>query len=330
MRVNRRKFMQWGAGMAMSGTLTGLSAPALAKNSNIRAYDGSAFGTTWRLLLGADKQPDTAIKHIVHILNQIDTSISPFRADSTLSQFNRSETGTVTNIEAPLSTLIQTSLAIATLSDGAYDPTVGPLVNRLGFGPIKGNAHCDYRDIQCSQQTLVKQKSGATLDLCGLGKGYAADKVSQVLQQAGYQNFLFDIGGEMIGVGHHPSGRAWSVAVEQANNLTQQTHTVALTNTSIATSGLRHNGFVYKGQMYGHLIDRKNNTLAEPKCHSVTVIHTSATLADAWSTALFVAGPVHGEVLARRNNLSALFLPVNDADKRVISTGLFLTQAVEG
>jgi len=206
MKVNRRQFMQWGAGAAIPGMLTGWSAPSLAKNTSTRVYEGSAFGTTWRLVLVADKQPDTAIKHIRHTLNQIDASISPFRANSTLSQFNRSAAGTLTDIDATLSTIIQTSLAMSTLSDGAYDPTVGPLVNRFGFGPIKGNEHCDYRDIQCTQHTLTKQKNGVTLDLCGLGKGYAVDRVSQVLQQAGYQNFLFDIGGEMIGIGHHPHG----------------------------------------------------------------------------------------------------------------------------
>ncbi len=329
MKVNRRRFIQWGAGLAMSSTLTGLSAPAFAKNSSTRAYDGSAFGTTWRLVLEADKQPNTAIKHIVRTLNQIDASISPFRADSTLSQFNRSAAGTITNIETPLSNIIQTSLAIATLSDGAYDPTVGPLVNRFGFGPIKGNEHCDYRDIQLKKQTLITQKKGLTLDLCGLGKGYAVDRVSQALQQAGYRNFLFDIGGEIIGVGHHPTGRAWCVAIEPANNSTQQTHAVALTNTSIATSGLKHNGFVYKNQVYGHLIDRKTNSLVEPKCHSVSVMHTSATLADAWSTALFIAGPVNGEVLAHRNKLSALFMPANHLEEQAISTGEFLGQAIK-
>jgi len=330
MRVNRRRFMQFGASLAMSGTLNGLSAPSLAKNTSTGVYEGSAFGTTWRLVLVADKQPNTAIKHIRHTLNQIDASISPFRADSTLSQFNRSAARTFTNIEAPLSNIIRTSLATATLSNGAYDPTVGPLVNRFGFGPIKGNEHCDYRDIQCTQHTLTKQKSGVTLDLCGLGKGYAVDRVSQALQQAGYQNFLFDIGGEMIGIGYHPAGRSWTVAVEPANNATQQTQTVALTNTSIATSGLRHNGFVYKGQAYGHLIDRNKNTLAKPKCHSVSVMHTSATLADAWSTALFVAGPVRGLELARQKKLSALFLPTNDVNERIFSTGLFLNQVIEG
>lgn len=327
MRADRRRFMSMAIGTAVTCSLPGLSAPALAKGTRAQVYSGPVYGTQWRLVLGADKNPDPALKLIAKILNEIDTSISPFRNDSTLSRFNRADSLVLTNVNPALSELIRTSLSVAKESNGAFDPTVGPLVNKFGFGPIKGDANCSYRDIHCTEDTLQKNKTGVTLDLCGLGKGYAVDSVTQCLQQLGYQNFLFDIGGEIAGIGHHPGGRAWQVAVEPSSDAYALDTRTKLTNASIATSGLQHNHFSHHGKTYGHLVNGPNATPAEPQCHSVSVIHTSATLADAWSTALFVAGPERGVEIAQRHRLHTFFSAVNGVQENSISTGLFFTES---
>jgi len=325
MRADRRRFVSMAIGAAASCSLSGLSTPALAKRTGTRAYTGPIFGTQWRLVLGNDKSPDTALKHIEKSLNQIDASISPFRNDSTLSRFNRMNSSHIATVDPALSKLIRTSITVARLTNGAFDPTVGPLVNRFGFGPIKGSANCSYEDVHCTERSLSKSKAGVTLDLCGLGKGYAVDCIAQGLQQNGFHNFLFDIGGEMCGVGHHPSGRPWQVAIEPASNEKTHSGTVKLGNVSIATSGLQHNQFSYRAKPYGHLVDRANDAPAEPRCHSVSVVHTSATLADAWSTALFVAGPERGIALAQQYRLHTFFQSVSGVPEDSTSTGSFFS-----
>jgi len=330
MQADRRRFIQWTAGLAASSTVPYLSAPALAKNASTCTYSGAAFGTQWHLVIGADQHPDTALYLIEQLLRSIDASISPYREESTLSHFNQSAVGTRTDIDAHLSQLIHTSITVAKQSNGAFDPTVGPLVSRFGFGPIKGSENCDFRDIQCSNTELIKGKSGLTLDLCGLGKGFAVDRISHGLKRLGYQHFLFDIGGEFAGIGRHPSGRPWLIAIEPDSDAPAQKQIVSLTDSSMATAGLQHNHFVYKGKLYGHLVDQKNKVSAQARCHSVSVMHASATLADAWSTALYVAGPERGVELAHRYKLNAYFMTVDTAHEASISTGTFLTQRIEG
>jgi len=326
MQADRRQFMQRVTAVAATATLPTFAAPALAKSARVRTYSGLAFGTQWRLILAADKSPDKALKPIKRILNQIDASISPYRTDSILSRFNRSKVDTITHVTPDLANLVDTSTTVARLSGGAFDPTAGPLVNQFGFGPITGSTLCNYRDVRCSQRKLIKQKVGLTLDLCGLGKGYAVDLISQNLKQLGFTQFLFDIGGEIIGVGNHPSGRAWRVGIEPDNTADAHQYIVELSNVCVATSGLQHNHFLFKEKQYGHLVDTSTNTVATPRCHSVSVMHSNATLADAYSTALFVAGPKKGLELARLHNLSAFFMASGTDQSESARTGSFLHQ----
>jgi len=331
MQAERRRLIKDAARLAALSALPVLSAPALAKlNGTTQRYHGDVFGTQWRLILQADENPDTALKNIARILELIDTSISPFRENSILSQFNRSSNGISTVNRSDFLALVRTGLNLAKITNGAFDPTVGPLVNRFGFGPINGSEDCRHTDVHCTDHAIKKAKAGVTLDLCGLGKGYAVDIVGQSLRQHGYQHFLFDIGGEFFGAGHHPSGRPWRVQLEQGDYVSKRSCTVALTDLSIATSGLQFNKFEFKGQHYGHLINRKTASAPAHLWHSVSVVHTSATLADAWSTALFVAQPAQALMLAKRNNIDAYFMSIDDQQQSSVSTGQFRAQVSEG
>jgi thiamine biosynthesis lipoprotein len=99
-------------------------------------------------------------------------------------------------------------------TEGAFDPTIGPLVNRFGFGPIHGErAH--PADLSVSANGLRKRVPGLTLDLCGIAKGYALDRIIEALPAVGVDSVMFELGGEIRTLGRHPDGRAWQIGIER-------------------------------------------------------------------------------------------------------------------
>jgi len=330
---DRRRFLNCVAGVTATSFVGNTQASAFSSYTETEQLTGHAFGTQWRLVYDKHDDPIAARQIIVRLINEIDGAISPYKADSLISHFNRSSAGSSTRFPSKISALIRTSMQIADASRGAFDPTVGPIVNRFGFGPIKGSADCTYSDLQITGNELKKEKPGLTLDLCGLGKGFAVEKITSALTHNGYAQFLFELGGEIAAVGQHPSGRQWRVAIEPSAEKVSSSSTtptvLELDNMCLATSGQQHNQFKFRGQQYGHLINSHTNATALSSCHSVSVLHHNATLADAWSTALFVAGPANGLQLAKDNKLSAYFIFNGSQPLNPLATGLFKTSILK-
>lgn len=330
MNASRRKFIQQCGVLTAATTLPAHARIALGTKRWTHSLSGHAYGTDWTLIVNQSERNIKQKENIENVLRKIAQMISPFQSDSTVSAFNRSGVKAQTQVSPLFMDLVKTSVAIAKLSNGAFDPTVGPFVNRFGFGPIKGSEDCLYTDIKWNQLQLIKQKPGLTLDFCGMGKGYAIDMVSMSLRALGLNDFLFELGGEFAAVGHHPSGREWTVAIEPMRGSINSAPVIGLTDTCIATSGLHHNYFNAQGRRYGHLIDTKSKSTARPLCHSVSVQHKSAMYADAWATALYVAGPDQGFTLAQSQGISAFFMAESDTQQESIGTGIFKDIAMAG
>lgn len=269
-------------------------------------YTGAAFGTQWCLTLERKKQQELIPETIAHTVEVINRSMSPYRNDSELTIFNNIAADKPFEVSPGFSKVVRNALDVAHASQGAFDPTVGPWVNRLGFGPVKGNFNSKYTDIVLSDNRISKRLAGATLDLCGIAKGYALDLISEQLHSLGVNNFLLDIGGEIYTRGKHPNGRDWLIAIDTPdNNLNVSMSTDSL-NSSIATSGSTYNGYHVGNKHYSHLIGKHRQSRTST-LHSVSVMHPSAMLADAWSTALFVMGD-DASILARAMKLDCLFV----------------------
>ena len=309
--MQRRDFMLGAMGVALVS-----AGPAIA---GARAIGGPAFGSSWRATIPATTDADRARRMIEGILKDVDRRFSPYRPDSALSRFNAAPPAEWQAVDPDFSLVAREALRTAEVTQGCFDPTVGPLVARQGFGPISGSA-ATFADIGIGEGRLRKATPGATLDLCGIAKGHALDLVCAALEAAGLDRAIVEVGGEVKALGNHPDGRDWVVAIADPLVPGAARRIVAPRGLALATSGHAVNG-VRARVNASHIIDPHRRAAARQSLLSVSVFDRSAMRADALATALCAAGREEGEALARRLAIPALFI-LDDAEH---ATGGFET-----
>lgn len=286
-------------------------------------FVGRAFGTGWRVSLGRSAGDPGNEGRIAEILAQIDREMSPWRSDSEISKFNIASSGAIA-LPEDMRAVTAAALEIARASGGAFDPTVGPLVARWGFGPIEGDVRPDWRDVALAGNRLTKARHGLTLDLCGIAKGRALDKIADMLRSTGHDDFLVDIGGELLASGRHASGRAWRAGIEDPRpEVAESWGAVELDGRAIATSGTRWNRYDIGGRSYHHIIAPDLGRPTMGALVSVSVMAPTAMAADGWATALMAAGEEKGKEIAERLDLTALFLSLHRGVPVPYGTGGF-------
>lgn len=302
---HRRSFLK-----IASGALLVAGAPAIVRAAPpLDRIEGHAFGTQWTVAHPAAAGHDRLRSRLVGLLEEIDFAFSPWRADGVLGRFNAGLTDETTATDEIVD-VTRAALAIAEESGGSFDPTVGPLVGRWGFGPIhRGHVREQgWRAIEAKDRHIARRYPGLTLDLCGIAKGHALDRMTGLLLDEGIDDFIVDFGGELAARGRHPSGRAWRVGIEDPRgNAEGPVAAVALEGLAIATSGDRSNGYDVGGRRYSHIIDPATREPAEGKLASVSVMMPTARDADGWATALMALGE-KGPALATDRAIDALFL----------------------
>jgi thiamine biosynthesis lipoprotein len=215
---------------------------------------------------------------------------------------------------------------IGVVTHGAFDVTVGPLVDAWGFGPDKrmvapsAEALAEILPIigsdkiEISEAGLTKAHPDLSIDLSAIAKGYAVDLIVDRLQGIGANNVLMEVGGEIVARGKSPSGHVWRLGIETPSATGREVfEVVGLSDEAMATSGDYRNFYEVDGARVSHLIDPRT---AQPIAHrlaSVTVITERCSTADAWATALSVLGEDEGLKLAEAQGLKAYFI-VRDAD----------------
>lgn len=299
---------------------------------------GKTMGTTFSVKLYPTQENLNQLNLYESVNNElirINNLMSTYIPDSELSQFNQTEAGKAFKFSPENVEILTKSFQISQQSKGAFDVTVGPIVNLWGFGP---NGHIETRpsesDIDEVKQYVgidkvtltgnlaVKKHSNVYVDFSSIAKGYAVDKIAEYLERNKITNYLVEIGGEMRLSGHKPSGELWTVAVEKpVSNRREAQLIFSPGNIGMATSGDYRNYFEENGTRFSHTIDPQT---AEPITHklaSVTVLHSSAASADAYATAINVLGPVKGVEFAEKNGIAAYFLIKTDDDfAEVLST----------
>lgn len=308
--------MTWTRRDLLIGASCALVATALPTIASASAtfLDGGAFGTYWRV--GLAKGNDTAAVRaaLESTITAIDEALSPFRDDSEISRFNQATEIDWQPLSSHCAAVASEGLRIARITDGAFDPTVGGIVGRFGFGPIHSNVEATYADLALQDGALRKTKPGVTFDPCGIAKGYALDAMANALDRLGIDAYLIDIGGEALARGAHPDGRPWQVGIErpQAGELAFQ-RILHLNGQAVATSGDSVNSYEVGGRRLSHIIDPRTERPAEGNLASVSVVSSTAMTADALATALFALGAADGARFARDRRIPALFL-VRDGD----------------
>ncbi|RFC64726.1 FAD:protein FMN transferase [Mesorhizobium denitrificans] len=317
--IHRRDVLTLGAAALL------VARPAVALGAApVVGLPGDAFGTGWRVTLPAGADTSRLRARLAALLEDVDLSFSPWRADSTIARFNAGGEGRFA-AGAEIVEVTRAALRIAEASGGRFDPTVGPLVARWGFGPIrKGETPPDgWRQIRAEGDSLSRRKGGLTLDLCGIAKGHALDRMVALLEEAGHGDFLIDLGGELAARGRHPSGRDWHVGIEDPRPDTDDMADVLrLADMAVATSGDRANSYAVGGRRYSHIIDPATGEPVASALASVAVLMPTAREADGWATALMAAGE-GGPELATGLGIPALFLFRDGERLRRVATGTF-------
>ena len=302
---------------------------------------GKTMGTTYRvsiLLTNPSEQLQSTETSIKKELEKINRLMSNYDFDSELSRFNVSNQSRPFFISPETLEVVQFSLFLARVTGGAFDPTVGPLVDLWGFGPPGSiRAPPTEKSLQETLQIVgyealvldantfaLSAQDKRRLDLSAVAKGYAVDQISKLLDRAGYSNYLVEIGGELRSKGTKQEDLPWRVAVELPERLRGSVYkTLPLINQAIATSGDYRNYFQYEQKHFSHTIDPRTGSPVTHSLTSVTVLADSAMEADGWATALSVLGPVEGAALADQRGVAALMLVRDGSGLKLIESQAF-------
>jgi thiamine biosynthesis lipoprotein len=262
-------------------------------------------------------------------LEKINEQMSTYRPMSEISRFNRSSGLDWFEVSTETAQVVHAALFVSAETQGAFDVTVGPLVNLWGFGPDPGDRVVprrieidaarakigrQYLKVRMSPPALRKIHADLQVDLSAIAKGFAVDMIAELLEHDGIASYLVEIGGEIRTRGLKKNGRAWTVGIARPDPDRRMVQEVILLHDhALATSGDYRNLFAQNGKRYSHTIDPKTGWPVAHHLASVTVVADRCMQADAWATAFMVLGPEKGYDLAVARNLAVLFLVYGQA-----------------
>lgn len=266
-------------------------------------------------------------------VNALDALLSRQRVQSALAKLNDANGAPVT-VEPELYEVIETAVAYAELTDGAYDPTTAPLSELWQIGTeqahVPTQAEIDaalqqvgWQKIHLLGNNQIQLMQGAQIDLGGIGKGWAANDAAEICRTAGDDlHVLAQLGGNIIGFGENPNSDTgdWVIGVADPEKPTNYVAAIAVTNESVVTSGDYERYFEQNGKRYHHIFDPKTGYPADSGLRGVTVVDADSAKADALTTALFVMGLSRGLEFCAQHEIKAVF--VTDAQEVIPTESL--------
>ena len=288
----------------------------IARQEHSKTYrhaEGSIFGTIYHITYEADRdlQPD-----MVEALMRVDNSLSMFNDSSVISRINRGEDVDLSK-QRMFVEVFQLAQTISKETNGAFDITVAPLVNAWGFG-FKNDTKpspaaidslrqfIGYQNVNIVNHQVQKTDPRTMLDCSAIAKGYGTDVVARLLRSKDVNNFMIEIGGEVVVAGKNDRGGPWRIGVtkptedpENQNNELQavlslpyhnSTSTSKHTLSALATSGNYRNFYYKDGKRYAHTIDPRTGYPVQHNILSATVIAPNCATADAYATSFMVLG----------------------------------------
>lgn len=291
----------------------------------VASLSGEAFGTTWTAKWhGVPLEEAVAHAAIERTLERIDQRMSTWREDSELSRVR--EGGRV-HVSGETAHVVEAALALSTVTGGAFDPTVQPLMEAWGFQGSRGPEAPSMDILERARAQVGWQRvsvthadgesfidaGGAALDLSAIAKGHAVDEVARALMDLGAPHLMVEIGGEVRTHGVAPGGGAWRLGIDLPKVTSHEGRPLAgvisMENGALATSGNYRNKREYSGQVVFHIMDPRIGKPASSPVGSVSVVAPDCRTADGWATALMVLGLEEGRALVEREpGLEALWL----------------------
>lgn len=306
-----------------------------------RTAQGLVFGTRYNVtyLYNADLQPD-----IDHTLALVDSALSMFNAESTISAVNRSESIQVT--DTMFLKVYRRAMEISAMTGGAFDITVAPAVNAWGFGFKHAEnirqATIDslmeitgYHKIHEQDGLITKDDPRIMLDCSAIAKGFGSDMVAAMFRSKGINDFMVEIGGEIVVAGHNPKGNLWGIGiskpVDDSLSINNELQTVIkVSDIAMATSGNYRNFYVKNGRKYAHTIDPHTCMPVSHSLLSATVLAADCATADALATSMMVMGLDSAQALLSRHPEFQAYLIYQTPDGTITTKNMILNQAMEG
>ena len=286
--------------------------------------DGATMGTGYLVKVAhCSEQCSAALAEQIALrLQRLEAQYSHYANDSEVSRFNQHDNDDWFPASHELIEIVDLATEVSDRSDGAFDITVGRAVNAWGFGPEDPvlppapetlslvQTTTGYQNLQTrrSPAGLRKNQADISIDLSAIAKGYAADQLAYMLEFAGLNNYLIEIGGELRIAGRRTDNKPWIIGIEPPDATLKIDILLAPGDNAVATSGDYRNFYVLDSKRLTHVIDPLSSKPIEHGLTSVTVVDPLAAHADAWATALMVMGPEAGLKFAQRLGLAALFL----------------------
>lgn len=260
---------------------------------------GTYYSATYLQPDGKDLQAE-----IEKLFNEFDLSLSTYNPNSIISKINKNNDSVVTDVY--FETMFEAAQKVSEHTNGAFDITVAPLVNAWGFGfgnhernkapdvekllPLIG-----YQKVKLVNHKLIKENPNIMIDASAIAQGYSADLIAQLFEKNNCENYMIDIGGEIVCKGVNPKGELWHIGIDKPvddpENANGELQTIVnVSNVGLTTSG-NYRQFYYKdGKKLAHTINPRTGLPVEHNLLSATVVASNCTLADAYATAFMVLG----------------------------------------
>ncbi|MBR1503176.1 MAG: FAD:protein FMN transferase [Prevotella sp.] len=283
---------------------------------------GFIFGTSYRVIYQCDSDLSQSIKNE---LMKVDHSLSPFNEKSVITAVNNNEPVVLDDM---FQEVFRKAMAISRETDGAFDITVAPLVNAWGFG-FKNGTQPDHRQVDSlleiigyeklslANGKLQKKDPRIMLDCSAIAKGYGTDVVARLLNDRGVQNFMVEVGGEIVTKGVNAQRLQWKIGVTKPDDdslsLGNELQTILnVTDKAMATSG-NYRRFYYKGgKRFAHTIDPKTGYPVQHSILSATVLAKDCATADAYATSFMVMGLDRAKIILEHHPELMAYLIYDD------------------
>lgn len=288
---------------------------------------GHTMGTTWSLKIAGSISASQAAelqKQIQERLDRLEAVFSNWRPDSEVSRFNRARTTEPVTVSPELARIAKAALEVARETEGAFDPTISPLIDLWGFGsqgrkrepPADAEVErcrerCGWQQLEAALDppSLRKRIPDLELNLSAIVEGHALAQIGDIIARSKFENWLLEIGGEMLARGGPASGQPWRAGIQAPEAASREIfNTVELRDEALGSSGSYQQFFEHDGRRCSHLIDPRTGRPVDHGLASVSVIHRDPLTADAYATALMVMGLEWGELLAKRLGLRVIWI----------------------
>ncbi|WP_027623277.1 FAD:protein FMN transferase [Clostridium lundense] len=278
------------------------------------------------------KNAEKAVNKAMDIISDIDDKMSPSKENSEVSKINKNAGKAFVKVSDDTFTVIKKSLEYSKLSNGAFDITVGPLVNMWAIGTDKaripspqeiktGLNLINYKDVILDENTksIKLRKPNEAIDLGAIAKGYTADKVKETLIKEGVKTAFINLGGNIVTVGNKLDGSLWNIAIQDPLKIRGEYFGIAkVSHKSVVSSGNYERYFIKNGKRYHHILDTKTGYPSDNGLIATTIISDNSIDGDALSTTTYVLGLDKGMKLVESiKGVEAVFVT---KDKKVYTT----------